>query len=115
MLVAAAILYLSLASGSGLPKISVHVPNADKLVHMCMYFGLALTLTCDLYRSRVRRPVLLVWAILLPVLYGGTIELIQPFFPPRTAEWLDFMADFTGALLGFLAVDTVFLKIRKKG
>jgi VanZ family protein len=31
--------------------------------------------------------------------YGGTIELIQPFFG-RQAEWADLVADGVGAVLG---------------
>lgn len=43
------------------------------------------------------------WAIalLLPILYGGLIELIQQnFFPPRSAEWADWLSDATGSLIG---------------
>lgn len=125
MLVAAAILYLSLASGSGLPQTNLHIPNGDKLVHICMYFGLALVLAGDLHRAvcvqqgKIVRSLTFRWsyvllAIGLPIAYGGCIELIQPFFPPRTAEWLDFVSDAAGAVLGFVAGDKLFPAILKK-
>lgn len=125
MLVAAAILYLSLASGSGLPQTNLHIPNGDKLVHICMYFGLALVLTGDLHRAvcaqqgKIVRSLTFRWlyvllAFGLPIAYGGCIELIQPFFPPRTAEWLDFVSDAAGAVFGFVAGDKIFPAILRK-
>ena len=49
--------------------------------------------------------------IALPVLYGGALELIQQyFFPPRTGDWLDFLADAVGVLLGY----SIMIKIDKR-
>ena len=41
------------------------------------------------------------WLIPAAILYGGAIELIQPFVG-RGAEWGDFLADTLGALSGTL-------------
>jgi VanZ family protein len=38
-------------------------------------------------------------AVLLAVaVHGGSMEILQPFFPPRTMEWMDFLADVSGAV-----------------
>ena len=45
-----------------------------------------------------RRGILL-WTS-FAVLMGGLVEIAQYFVPGRDAEWLDFVADSTGAALG---------------
>ncbi len=43
-------------------------------------------------------------SLLLPVLYGGALELVQEyFFPPRSAEWMDWLYDSLGVLIGWLS------------
>lgn len=110
-LLATGIMYLSLASGSGLPKTHIHFEHMDKLVHMVMYGTLAIGFSWDMQRSHVQHTKLLVLALILPAAYGGLLELIQPFFPPRTAEWLDFVADFNGAWIGTIIFDILCRKI----
>jgi len=34
--------------------------------------------------------------------YGGGIEIAQSFLPPRSAEWLDLLADGVGICIGLL-------------
>lgn len=85
-------------------------PQQDKVVHGLMYVGLALALTFDYLRvkrtTRVRFTLaLLFWGLLFPCLYGGLIEILQgAYFPPRTAEWLDWVADIIGSTIGFFIV-----------
>lgn len=110
MLIAAGILYLSLASGDALPKSTIHFENADKLVHCAMYFTLTAAFAWDMRRSGVAGIRSLVLAATLPIVYGGAIELIQPYFPPRTAEWADLLADATGAWLATILFDMIWKK-----
>ena len=42
---------------------------------------------------------LVVFAILVPIIYGGLIEIIQAeYFPGRSGDWYDFLADALGVL-----------------
>lgn len=74
----------------------------DKLVHFCMYLGLSGATAVNYIHGEkgivdVRK--LLIAAFLIPVLYGGLIEILQHyFFPPRSGDWFDFSADVLGSL-----------------
>lgn len=82
----------------------VHLPQVafiDKWSHLAAYAVLGGVLTWDLIRDK--RTVLWVWilGLSLPIIYGGLIEIIQgAFFAPRTAEWLDWLADIAGTIIG---------------
>ena len=85
-----------------------HVPSfegMDKLVHCLMYLAFAVALCIDHYRAGV--PFLskrmIIMAVAFPILYGGLIEILQEnFFPPRTGEWMDWLADSLGSVIGYL-------------
>ncbi len=64
----------------------------DKIYHSLAFAALAFPLSFV-------RPRMAPWIILGVIVYGGTIELIQPFFL-RHAEWGDLGADAGGSLLG---------------
>ena len=108
LLVGAAIVYLSLFYAASL---HVDVNNPDKFSHLVAYLVWTMCLTSDLWRDRVPFGKRVFWALLFPILFGGAIELLQAyFFPPRAGEWLDWYADFSGTVLGFVLVD-VFYRI----
>lgn len=74
----------------------------DKIVHFLMYFGLAGVASFNyIYDKRGKIIILklIVFAILVPIIYGGLIEFIQDkYFPERSGDWYDFGADILGAL-----------------
>ena len=81
------------------------LPYMDKIVHFALYFVLAmlvmavLTLNSHLKTSR--------WTYIITIticlLYGWLIEVLQrAFFPGRSFEWLDVVADTAGAVVGVL-------------
>ncbi len=114
VLVAGLILYLSLLREPHFHLPPIKIAYLDKLLHTVFYFVLAAVFTCDLWRDRVRFAILISLAIILPVIYGGIIEILQQqYFYPRTGEWFDWGADILGTLLGFALVITI-IKIRKK-
>lgn len=82
-------------------KINFFIPT-DKLVHFTMYFGLSLASAVNYIY--VKRGDIVIWkmllgAFLLPIIYGGLIEIIQEnYFPPRSGDWYDFLADLLGSL-----------------
>lgn len=99
LLVWAGITYLSLIKA--LPfRVMEDVPLADKWEHMIAYLVFALCLAGDCHRARIDARVIYMVALLLPIFYGGLIELIQPYIPPRSGEWLDWAADCIGAGVG---------------
>jgi VanZ family protein len=99
------------SSGLNIP----HFKFQDKLIHTFMYVALAFFLWYDTYSAcnpTSGGRLLLSIILLFPTIYGGFIEIIQDlFFPPRTAEWLDWAADIVGSVIGFMLA--LFL-LRKK-
>ena len=87
-LIALSIVWLSLTPLVELPS----VPGSDKTHHIIAYAALAIP-TAFAYPKR-----LLMMAVLY-ILLGGLIELIQPYVN-RYGEWLDFMANLFGVILG---------------
>lgn len=74
----------------------------DKIVHFLMYFGLALVASFNYIYDKQGNIIILkliLFAIFIPILYGGLIEIIQnEYFPERSGDWYDFLADTLGAL-----------------
>ena len=65
----------------------------DKTYHLLAYFFLA-------FPSGIKMPRRFVFFILVLITFGGVIEMIQPFMN-RSGEWLDFLANCVGIILGF--------------
>ena len=83
------------------------IPNLDKVVHICMYFGMSGMLWLEFLRvhRRDRTPMWHAWvgAFVCPVLFSGAVELLQAFCTTyRGGDWLDFAANTTGAVLASL-------------
>ena len=83
------------------------IPNLDKLVHICMYFGMSGMLWLEFLRAHRRdeAPLWHAWvgAFFCPVLFSGCVELLQEYCTSyRGGDWLDFAANSTGALLASL-------------
>lgn len=103
-IVAIIIFYLCcLIPTQDIPEVGFSFPlPMDKVVHFLMYFGLAGVASFNYIYDKKGKIIILkliVFAILVPILYGGAIELIQEkYFPERSADWYDFWADMLGAL-----------------
>ena len=78
----------------------------DKWTHFVMYGGTCVVIWWEYLRhckKEARRPNLraLAFAILCMILLGGLMELLQAYATTaRSGEWLDFLADSLGVLLG---------------
>lgn len=103
-IIAIIIFYLCcLIPANDIPEVqfTFFVPN-DKIVHFLMYFGLAGVASFNYIYARSGRIIILkliVFAIFIPIIYGGLIEIIQNnYFPDRSGDWYDFLADALGAL-----------------
>lgn len=100
LLCSLAIVVLSLAP-IGAPEVASDVPFFDKWAHFVMYGGLSFLLFLE---SRKHLPLPLAISLLLYAsLLGGLMELCQAYLTTyRSGEWMDFVADSVGVLLGGL-------------
>ena len=82
-------------------KFHFFIPT-DKIVHFVMYFGLsivaALSYICQ-KNGHIIVLKLILCAVLLPIVYGGLVEIIQYYcIEGRGGDWYDFLADALGSL-----------------
>jgi len=80
---------------------STPVVPLDKVEHLCEYALFAWGLVHAARLSNYSTVSLFVVAMLMPVFYGGALEVVQVFIPYRSAEWGDAAADALGVLMGF--------------
>lgn len=107
LLVILVVIYLSFfkPSAGGLSEI----PNLDKAVHLCMYFGLSGMLWLEFHRAHRKSPAprwhAWLGAVVCPIVFSGVIELLQAYCTTwRGGDWLDFAANTAGVLLAWLVV-----------
>ena len=98
---------------------SIPVPDKvfeyDKIAHFGMFFVLSAVIYFDYYRlhnGKPRKLRLLFMGLILPVIYGGLIEIVQDHFFGRSGELMDFVADALGSLTA--TVLTFFYLMRKR-
>ena len=96
-----AVVYLSFFKPPQTPLNQIH--DIDKLVHVCMYFGMSGVLWLEYMRShrnQFRLKYVLVGAVILPIAFSGCIELLQEYCTTyRGGDWLDFTANSIGVVL----------------
>ena len=97
---------------------SIPVPEKvfqyDKVAHFGMFFVLSAVIYFDYYRLHNGKPSKVRWiflGLIVPVIYGGVIEIVQDRFFGRSGELMDFVADTLGSLT---ATALVFLYMRRK-
>lgn len=87
----------------------------DKIVHFGMFFLLSAVSLYDYYKLHNKKPIFIrwmFWGLLIPVIYGGVIELLQKYyFPTRSAELGDWIADILGSLVATV-IAVIFLRRR---
>ena len=101
-LLALAIVLLSLLPVPDV-RMTVEVPLMDKWTHMVMYGVLTLVIWLEYIRAhrQMRGLRLLLLAFFAPIAMGGALELMQAYLTTcRSGEWLDFVANSIGAVLG---------------
>lgn len=88
----------------------------DKIAHFGMFFVLSSAIYYDYYRLHLGKPNKFKWIIyglIVPVVYGGLIEIVQDNFFGRSGEVMDFVADALGSLAA-TALAFIFLKMKRK-
>lgn len=92
--------------------------NLDKLVHLSFGFILSLFVFFEethYFRKKVSYAKIALGSFLLPILFGGFIELGQEYFTPyRTGDWMDFLYNAAGAFIGFALCLIINGKLRDK-
>jgi len=108
------VVYLSFFKPPSVPEVALF-PHADKIVHMGMYFVMSALLWWEFWRSH--KTGITMWhawvgAFLCPVLFSGAVELLQEYCTTyRGGDWLDFLANTTGATLA--SIFSYYLLLRR--
>jgi len=90
-----------------------HIPEfnfSDKLLHAAVYavLGMLLYRALNAMHKRPSTASLVVLSILITALYGASDEIHQYFVPSRHAEFLDFVADAVGGIIGVMVAVVIF-------
>ena len=102
LLIATAIVVLSLFPVPEI-KMAEDVPLMDKWAHIVMYGVLAAAIWFEYHRRhrQTNWQRLLLLGVLAPIAMGGVLELMQEYLTTcRSGEWLDFIADSIGVVVG---------------
>ena len=76
------------------------IEHGDRWAHWLAFMVLTLVLQWDSNRVGLKNGPRWLVVALLPMLYGGLIEVIQEkYFYPRTGDWMDWIADIAGVAL----------------
>lgn len=101
------ILYLSLMKT---PKVSislVNIPYFDKYIHAIMYATLSYTMAVE---TKIKNKLIKILPIfLISTTFGGVVEVLQYYNPPRTASLGDLIADAIGSALPLACLTIYYL------
>ncbi len=129
LLAAVLVVYLSLRSSS--PDVFYLVKNypvvlqwlgggvfmadlKDTVGHFLSYFVLSVLMFWGSWRMGVRRWRLFALSVMVPVLFGGLMEVLQEYCTyTRQADWADLTADALGSFLAW-CVCAFFVWLRNK-
>ncbi|MCQ2192045.1 MAG: VanZ family protein [Paludibacteraceae bacterium] len=98
------ILYLCMKPAGEHNMMFGSVPNIDKVVHCLMYFGFTFCICLNFYQQSTsfKSVPMIMWALIIPILYGGLIEIMQEeLTATRSCDLFDFFADSVGSILGY--------------
>ncbi len=101
---------------SDLPKLPSYFPW-DKVVHFVMFLTLSAASLIYYYKLHNSKPIIwkwIFWGFVVPVVYGGIIELMQgSIFPGRSCEMADFVADMLGSTTAMIFSFYYYRKSKK--
>jgi VanZ family protein len=96
------------------------LPDIDKLYHFAAYFILGLLWARSLLslsvaeNGRGRRRKVIIIAATVASMFGILIEVIQYFVPERSADVIDALANWAGALSGSLVYSYISARFPRK-
>lgn len=87
------------------PKDIELIPHFDKIIHFLMYFTLAFFFMFEYYLHHKKGITKISQILILPILWGGFMELMQYFTTSnRSADWWDMVANTLGIFIAYLVV-----------
>ena len=103
ILIALIIMYLSLANAQTFDKAPfIDIPNIDKAVHFCMYFGLMLVIILE-NKNSIKSNGHLFLLGLIPLSFGILMEILQATLTvTRSGSIFDALANCAGILVSIL-------------
>ena len=103
ILIALIIMYLSLANAQTFDKAPfIDIPNIDKAVHFCMYFGLMLVIILE-NKNSIKSNGHLFLLGLIPLSFGILMEILQATLTvTRSGSIFDALANSAGILVSIL-------------
>jgi VanZ family protein len=114
--------WLILFAATSLPTSSLpDVGGGDKIKHFGAYMVLTILLTLTIMvqdKSRFLKKHVYAVSIAIAVIYGILDELHQALIPGRSCEFMDWVADFGGAVTGALIIyfySRINTKYQKRG
>jgi VanZ family protein len=114
ILIALIIMYLSLANAHTFDKAPfIDIPNIDKAVHFCMYFGLMLVIILE-NKNSIKSIGHLFLLGLIPLSFGILMEILQATLTvTRSGSVFDALANSAGIFVSILL--WLWIKPTKKG
>ena len=108
IIIALAITYLSLFKPPKIDLSIAYIENIDKLVHLLMYAALTYSIIKE---SKIKDKFLTKYFCIFSIstIFGGAMEILQNYFPPRTASWGDFIADAIGSALPLVIITLLWI------
>ncbi|OBR42315.1 VanZ family protein [Maribacter hydrothermalis] len=108
--------FFSLFSFSGVDNSRFNIPHLDKAVHFTFYMVMVILGFMALVRNKEHIDSSLKWLkyiVLFSIMYGIIIEVIQGVATVnRHGDFLDALANFTGAIIGMLLIRFWFFRNR---
>lgn len=111
----ALVVILSLAPFKEIPQLE-NINLLDKWAHFIMYGGTCSVIWWEYWRqhTKIDWQHVALGAIVLPVVMGGTLELMQKYLTAtRSGDWLDFVANDIGVGIGLIIGYFIIPKICK--
>jgi len=95
--------YLCLAPADEFKKVHIPIPYLDKIVHFVLFFILGIISTA--MRNYQSNKKIFYFQVSFAAIYGGMIELAQNYLTStRKGDWIDWLADLAGLILGIMIV-----------
>src|SRR4030095_14444177 len=85
----------------------IELISADKLIHMGVYgllAGLCYISLVHISKSNMFSLNPLIWSAIIASVYGASDEIHQYFVPNRSSDFLDWVADATGAIIAIIII-----------
>lgn len=89
----------------------------DKVAHFLAYLFLSFLVTLTLWsqeKLKLLKRRYFFFSIAIVILYGVLDEIHQSFIPGRSCEFLDWIADTSGAIIGTLFATILIVKIKQR-